>query len=177
MARQQKTANVVRALAIHNSTFLKAWCPRRWTKTNHAMRIEVMRGHTKSLDANHKLIQTRSHVRNAIASRERQVVMRKVKSTIVASRRVAQRDRWIVTLFHKHFDLGKTRCATTDYVTWKATVDVCNRIDYAAHDWHRLVDKLVIFIQRWYACFCSAKSLVFHRCKIFVAGLVYVVSI
>jgi len=41
-----------------------------------------MRGHTKSLDANDKLIQTRSHVRNAIASRERQVVMRKVKSTI-----------------------------------------------------------------------------------------------
>jgi len=29
-----------------------------------------------------ELIQTRSHVRNAIASRERQVVMRKVKSTI-----------------------------------------------------------------------------------------------
>ena len=48
------------------------------------MRIEVMRGHTKSLDANGKLIQTRSHVRNAIASRERQVVMRKVKSTITA---------------------------------------------------------------------------------------------
>jgi len=48
------------------------------------MRIEVMRGHTKSLDGNDKLIQTRSHVRNAIASRERQVVMRKVKSTIVA---------------------------------------------------------------------------------------------
>ena len=46
------------------------------------MRIEVMRGHTKSLDANDKLIQTRYHVRNAIASRERQVVMRKVKSTI-----------------------------------------------------------------------------------------------
>ena len=46
------------------------------------MRIEVMRGHAKSLDANDKLIQTRSHVRNAIASRERQVVMRKVKSTI-----------------------------------------------------------------------------------------------
>jgi len=33
------------------------------------------------------LIQTRSHVRNAIASRERQVVMRKVKSTITASQR------------------------------------------------------------------------------------------
>jgi len=31
------------------------------------------------------LIQTRSHVRNAIASRERQVVMRKVKSTILVS--------------------------------------------------------------------------------------------
>jgi len=31
------------------------------------------------------LIQTRSHVRNAIASRERQVVMRKVKSTINAN--------------------------------------------------------------------------------------------
>jgi len=30
------------------------------------------------------LIQTRSHVRNAIASRERQVVMRKVKSTIIS---------------------------------------------------------------------------------------------
>jgi len=44
-----------------------------------------MRGHTKSLDANDKLIQTRSHVRNAIASRERQVVIRKVKSTILAS--------------------------------------------------------------------------------------------
>jgi len=43
-----------------------------------------MRGHTKSLDANDKLIQTRSHVRNAIASRELQVVMRKVKSTISA---------------------------------------------------------------------------------------------
>jgi len=49
------------------------------------MRIEVMRGHTKSLDANDKLIQTRSHVRNAIASRGRQVVMRKVKSTIQSS--------------------------------------------------------------------------------------------
>jgi len=51
------------------------------------MRIEVMRGHTKSLDANDKLIQTRSHVRNSIASRERQVVMRKVKSTIRPSHR------------------------------------------------------------------------------------------
>jgi len=62
---------------------LKAWCPRRWTKPN-AMRIEVMRGHTKSLDANAKLIQTRSHERDTIASRKRQVVMRKVKSTILA---------------------------------------------------------------------------------------------
>jgi len=35
------------------------------------------------------LIQTRSHVRNAIASRERQVVMRKVKSTIRPSQTVS----------------------------------------------------------------------------------------
>ena len=91
--------------------------------------------------------------------------------------RVAQRDRWIVTLYHKHFDLCKTRCATTDHVTWKATVDVCNRIDFVAHDLHRLGDKLAIFIQRWYTFFCSAKSLVFRGWKIFVAGLVYVVSI
>jgi len=26
-------------------------------------------------------------------------------------------------------------------------VDVCNRIDYVAHDSHRLADKLAIFIQ------------------------------
>jgi len=67
-------------------------------------------------------------------------------------------------LYQKHFDLGKTRSATTDYVTWKSTVDV-------------LVDKLAIFIQRWCAFFCSVKSLFFHRCKIFVAELVNVVSI
>ena len=41
-----------------------------------------MRGHTKSLDAKDKLVQTRPHVRNTTASRKRQVVMRKVKSTI-----------------------------------------------------------------------------------------------
>ena len=63
---------------------LKAWCPRRWTKPNNAMRIEVMRGHTKSLDANDKLIQTRSHEQDTAASRKRHVVMRKVKSTIKA---------------------------------------------------------------------------------------------
>jgi len=91
-----------------------------------------------------------------------------VCNSFVASRRVAQQDRWIVTLYQKHFDLGKTRGATTDYVTWKATVDVCNRTDQVAHDWHRLVDKLAIFIQRWCAFFCSAQSLVFHGCKIFV---------
>jgi len=44
--------------------------------------------------------------------------------------------------------LGKTHSATTDYVTWKATVDVCNRTDYVAPDRHRLVDKVAIFIQR-----------------------------
>ena len=65
--------------------FLKAWCPRRWTKPN-AMRIEVMRGHTKSLDANDKLIQTRSHERDTITSRKWQVVMRKVKSTIAVTK-------------------------------------------------------------------------------------------
>jgi len=46
------------------------------------MRIEVMRGHTKSLDANDKWMQTRTHERDTITSRKRQVVMRKVKSTI-----------------------------------------------------------------------------------------------
>jgi len=35
----------------------------------------------------------------------------------------------------------------------------------------------VIFIQRCYAYFCSAKRLVFHGCKIFVAGLVNVLSL
>ena len=40
------------------------------------------RAHTKSLDANDKLIQTRSHVRDITASRKRQVIMRKGKSTI-----------------------------------------------------------------------------------------------
>jgi len=44
-----------------------------------------MRGHTKSLDTNDKLIQTRSHERDTIASRKRQVVMQKVKSTILAT--------------------------------------------------------------------------------------------
>ena len=46
------------------------------------MRIEVMCGHTKSLDANDKLIQTRSRVQNTIASRKRQVVIQKGKYTI-----------------------------------------------------------------------------------------------
>ena len=55
---------------------LKAWCPRRWTKPN-AMRnrgncaVAVERAHTKSLDANEKLIQTGSHVRDTTASRKR----------------------------------------------------------------------------------------------------------
>jgi len=58
-----------------------------------------------------------------------------VHNIFVASRKVAQRDRWILTLYQKHFDLGKTCSATTDYVTWKATMDVCNRTDYVANDW------------------------------------------
>ena len=51
---------------------------------NRIMRIEVMRKRSgaHSLDANDKLIQTRPHVRNTIASRKLQVVMRKGKSTI-----------------------------------------------------------------------------------------------
>jgi len=74
---------------------LKAWCPRRWTKPNNAMRnrgyceIAVERAHTKSLDANDKLTQTRSHVRDTKASRKRQVRMRKVKSTITLSLQIA----------------------------------------------------------------------------------------
>jgi len=40
------------------------------------------RAHRNSLDAHDKLIQTRPHVRNTIASRRRQFVMRKGKSTI-----------------------------------------------------------------------------------------------
>jgi len=52
--------------------------------------------------------------------------------------RVAQQDRLIITLYQKHFDLGKTRSVTTDYITWKAAVDACNRKDYVAHDWHCL---------------------------------------
>ena len=49
----------------------------------------VERAHTKSLDANDKLIQTRSHVRDTIASRKRQVIMRKGKST--------EKSVWIVS--------------------------------------------------------------------------------
>jgi len=45
----------------------------------------VERAHTNSLDANDKLIQTRSHVRDTVASRKRQVIMRKGKSTITAN--------------------------------------------------------------------------------------------
>jgi len=46
----------------------------------------VERAHPTSLDANDKLIQTRSHVRDTTVSRKRQVIMRKVKSTIAARR-------------------------------------------------------------------------------------------
>jgi len=44
-----------------------------------------MCGHMKSFDAHDKLIQTRSHERDRAASRKRQVVMRKVKSTVAAT--------------------------------------------------------------------------------------------
>jgi len=40
-------------------------------------------------------------------------------------------------------------------------VDACNRIDSDAHDWHRLVDKLAIFIQRCCAFFLFSEKFVF----------------
>jgi len=72
--------------------------------------------------------------------------------------------------------MSKTRSATTDYVTLNATVDVCNRTDCVAHDWHRLVDKLAIFIQRCCAFFVQ-RNVWFSQVQNFVAGLVNVVSI
>jgi len=57
-------------------------------KTSNAMLIEVIcanaveRAHTDYLDANDKLIQTRSHAWNTVMSRKRRFVMRKGKSTI-----------------------------------------------------------------------------------------------
>jgi len=57
-----------------------------------------------------------------------------LNNSFVANRRVTPRDRSFLTLHQKNFNLGKTRSATTDYVTRKATVDVCNRTDYVAHD-------------------------------------------
>ena len=84
---------MVSALAIHNSTLSKRGVhadkfqckngkSRSFARTQwNADTVE--RAHTKSLDANDKLIQTRSHVRDTIASRKRQVIMRKGKSTIV----------------------------------------------------------------------------------------------
>jgi len=47
------------------------------------------------------LIQTRSHVRNAIASRERQVVMRKVKSTIKSND--AQHKKYLLILSNEMY--------------------------------------------------------------------------
>ena len=43
----------------------------------------VERARTQSFDANDKLVQTRSHVRDTTASKKRQAIMRKGKSTIV----------------------------------------------------------------------------------------------
>jgi len=74
-----------------------------------------MRGHTKSLDANDKLIQTRSHVRNAIASRERQVVMRKVKSTILSSNCMPKEeafDNFCISCCFKTSDITAQRRST-----------------------------------------------------------------
>jgi len=46
-------------------------------------------------------------------------------------------------------------------------VDVCNRIDYVANDWHRLVDKLAIFIHRCCAFFLFSEKFGFSRVQIF----------
>ena len=81
-----ETANVVRALAIHNSTLLKRYVhadgQNQTQCESRSCANAVERSHTNSLEANDKLIQTRPQVRNTIASRKRQVVMRKGKSTI-----------------------------------------------------------------------------------------------
>ena len=99
MAQQQKTANVVRTLGIHNSTLSKRGVHAdgqnrmqcEWRSCANA----VERAHTNSLHANDKLIQTKPHVRNTIASRKRQVVVRKGKSTIVVDNKIQQ-----VTMTH-----------------------------------------------------------------------------
>jgi len=46
-------------------------------------------------------------------------------------------------------------------------VYACNRIDYVAHDRHRLVDKLAIFIQRCCAFFVQLKVCFFTGAKFF----------
>jgi len=81
-----ETANVVLALAIHNSTLSKRYVhadgQNRTQCESRSCANAVERAHTNSLDANDKLIQTRPHERNTIASGKRQVVTRKGKSTI-----------------------------------------------------------------------------------------------
>jgi len=67
--------------------------------------------------------------------------------------------------------LGKTRSATTDYVTGKSTVDVCNRIDYVAYDWHRLVHQMAIFIQHCCAFFVQRKVWFVTGAKFLLLGL------
>jgi len=49
-------------------------------------------------------------------------------------------------------------------------VDVCNRIDYVAHDWHRL-DKLAIYIQRCCTFSVQRKIWYFTGAKILLLGL------
>jgi len=53
----------------------------------------------------------------------------------------------------------------------KAKVNVCYRKDYVAHDWHRLVDKLAISIQRFCTFFFSAKSWFFTGATFLLLGL------
>ena len=76
-----ETTNVVRALAIQNSTL--------WKRGVHAENFQcnanrgycanaVERAHTNSPDTNDKLIQTRPHEQNTITSRKWRFAMRKV---------------------------------------------------------------------------------------------------
>ena len=54
------------------------------------------------------------------------------------------------TVDQKHFNLSRTVSATTDCVTWEIPVDISNRKENVAHNWHPIV-KLAFLIQ----CCCA----------------------
>ena len=47
----------------------------------------------------------------------------------------------------KTISICAKRIAQQLVVSWETPLDICNRKDYVAHDWHRIVN-LVLFIQR-----------------------------